>query len=59
MQNLPMPHIKTGDVFYARQMWYYVFGIHDLADDSASAYVYPETVGKKGASDVTSLILHY
>lgn len=59
MQNLPLPHIKTGDVFYSRQMWYYVFGIHDLANDAVSIYCYTEMTGKKGASDVTSLLLHY
>lgn len=58
-QNLPLPHIRTSDVFYKSQLWYYVFGIHDLADDSASMYVYTEDVAKKGANDVTSMILHY
>lgn len=59
MQNLPLPHIQTSDVFYSRQMWYYVFGIHDLANDDVSMYCYTETTAKKGASDVTSLLLHY
>ena len=58
-QNLPLPHIKTSDVFYKSQLWYYVFGIHDLADNSASMYVYTEDVARKGANDVTSMILHY
>lgn len=59
MQNLPLSHIQTGDVFYSRQMWYYVFGIHDLANDAVSMYSYTEMTAKKGASDVTSLLLHY
>lgn len=58
-QNLPLPHIRTSDVFFKSQLWYYVFGIHDLADDSASMYVYTEDVAKKGSNDVTSMLLHY
>lgn len=59
MQNLPLPHIRTNTVFYARQLWYYVFGIHDLSDDSASMYVYDESIGKKGQNDVTSHLFHF
>ncbi|KAJ8883231.1 hypothetical protein PR048_015071 [Dryococelus australis] len=36
MQNLPLPHICTSDVFFCRQLWYCVFSVHDLADDSAT-----------------------
>lgn len=46
-QNLPLPHIRTSDVFFKSQLWYYVFGIHDLADDSASMFVYTEDIAKK------------
>ena len=28
-QNLPLPHIFVGDVFYVRQLWLYVFGVHE------------------------------
>lgn len=59
MQNLPLPHIRTNTVFYARQLWYFVFGVHDFADDSASMYVYDESVGKKGQNDVTSHLFHF
>lgn len=59
MQNLPLPHIRTNTVFYARQLWYFVFGVHDLSDDSASMYVYNEGIGKKGQNDVTSHLFHY
>nr|CAH7751893.1 unnamed protein product [Callosobruchus chinensis] len=58
-QNLPLPHIRTSDVFFKSQLWYYVFGIHDLAHDSACMYVYTEDVAKKGSNDVTSMLLHY
>lgn len=60
MQNLPVPHLKTNAIFYARQLWHCVIGVHDLATSSkASMYTYHETIGKKGQNDVTSLLLDY
>lgn len=59
MQNLPLPHIPTNPVFYARQLWYYVFGIHNVATNEATIYTYHEGVAKKGCNDVTSMLLHY
>lgn len=59
MQNLPLPHLRTGDVFFASQLWYYVFGVHDLGTSEATMFVYDETVGRKGQNDVTSLLLNY
>ncbi|KAJ8870125.1 hypothetical protein PR048_029137 [Dryococelus australis] len=53
MQNPPLPRIRTNN------SWYCVFGVHDLADDSATTYVYTETVVTKGANEVTSTLLHY
>ncbi|VEN44384.1 unnamed protein product [Callosobruchus maculatus] len=59
MQNLPLPHIQSSEVFFASQLWYYVFGVHDLATNDATIFVYDETTGKKGQNDVTSLLLQY
>lgn len=59
MQNLPLPHIPTGDVFYARQLWYNVFGVHNLASNNVYMMTYNETIAKKGQNDVTSLIFKY
>lgn len=59
MQNLPVPHIRTNEVFYAIQMWYYVFGIHNEGNDAATMYCYDETVAKKGQNDVTSLLFQF
>lgn len=58
MQNLPLPHIPSGPVYYSRQLWYNVFGVHDLSDDSVTIYRYLEHEGKKGANEVTSMLLH-
>lgn len=59
MQNLPVPHIRTNEVFYAIQMWYYVFGIHNEGNDNATMYCYDETVAKKGQNDVASLLFQF
>lgn len=59
MQNLPLPHVRDNLAFRCRQLWYYVFGVHNLADDSASMYVYDECTARKGQNEVTSLLFHY
>lgn len=59
MQNLPLPHIRTNEVFYSIQMWYFVFGVHNEGNDAATMYCYDETVAKKGQNDVASLLFHF
>ncbi|PSN29075.1 hypothetical protein C0J52_28073 [Blattella germanica] len=59
MQNLPLPHIRTCDVFYSRQLWYYVFGIHDIGKNQVFMNVYDELTGKRGQNNVTSMLLKY
>lgn len=58
MQNLPLPHIRTNAVFYARQLWYFVFGIHKDGENSATMNCYHEAVGRKGQNEVASLLFH-
>lgn len=38
MQALLFPHIRTIEVFYSFQMWYFVFDIRDEGNNSASMY---------------------
>nr|CAI5821172.1 unnamed protein product [Callosobruchus analis] len=59
MQNLPLPHIRDNLAFRCRQLWHYVFGVHNLADDKASMYGYTENIAKKGQNEVTSMLFHY
>ncbi|KAF6208302.1 hypothetical protein GE061_016756 [Apolygus lucorum] len=59
MQNLPLPHLQTNAIFYARQLWFYVFGIHELANDDACMYTYHEGVAKRGQNEVTSFLFDY
>ena len=58
-QNLPLPHIPTNDIFYLRQLWVYVFGIHDCASNNAHMYVWPENTAGRGSSEVVSCLNHY
>ena len=51
-QNLPVPTLKNSDMFYARLLWTYNFGIHNCYDDSACMSIWPESVAKRGASEV-------
>lgn len=51
--------MKTSEVFYCRQLWMYVFGIHDVRKNQAVLNSYLETEVKKGQNDVTSLLLRY
>ncbi|CAH1380009.1 unnamed protein product, partial [Tenebrio molitor] len=53
MQNLPLPHIPTNPVFFSRQLWYYI------STNEAAMYTYHEGQAKKGANEVTSMLLHY
>ncbi|CAH2089734.1 unnamed protein product [Euphydryas editha] len=60
MQNLPLHHIRTSDVFFSRQpSWLYVFGIYNVGKNQVVLNSYLETEGKKGQKDVVTLLLRY
>jgi hypothetical protein len=48
MQNLPVPNMTTDKVFYSRQAWYYVFGIHNIGTCEVVMYTYHEGEGTCG-----------
>jgi hypothetical protein len=58
-QNLPVPTLKNSDMFYARLLWTYNFGIHNCADDSACMHLWSESEAKRGSSEVCSCLEHY
>lgn len=58
-KNFPLPKIPTNDVYYKRQLSVYLFNIHVLSNSTSVFYVYPETIGKKGSDDVSSLVNHF
>lgn len=58
-KNLPLPNISTNDVYYKRQLSFYLFNIHVLASGEALFYTYTETAAKKGSDEVASILFHY
>ena len=58
-QNLPVPVLPVGEIFYARQLWLYNFGIHSAGNNKGTMYCWDETVAKRGSNEVTSCLLHY
>ena len=59
MQNLPTPNLNHNDVFYKRQLWTYVFGVHDMVVDRGYMYMWDETVARRGSSEVASCLRHF
>ncbi|CAH1099870.1 unnamed protein product [Psylliodes chrysocephalus] len=52
-QNLPLPHIPSGDAFYKRQLWGYNVCIHSAKKKEATFYIYDYYVyAKKGCNEV-------
>ena len=58
-QNLPTPNLQHNDVFYARQLWTYNFGIHDCVADKGYMYRWDETIAKHGSAEVASCLKHF
>lgn len=58
-KNLPTPNITTSDVYYRRQLNFISFNIHILSDSTSVFYTYDESVARKGADDVCSMLKHF
>lgn len=58
-QNMPLPHVPAGDVFYKRQLWVYNFCIFSGRTGKSYFYMYNEVVAKKGKNEVISFINHF
>ncbi|CAI6374563.1 unnamed protein product [Macrosiphum euphorbiae] len=58
-QNMPLPHVPCGDVFYKRQIWSYNFCIHSAKTNQAYFFMYDESVAKKGQNEVISFLHYY
>lgn len=58
-KNLPCPNITTNDVYYKRQLNFISFNIHVLSNSKSVFYSYDESVAKKGADDVCSMLNHF
>ena len=55
-QNLPLPTLTHSDVFYARQLWVFNFGMHDCVDNTGIMHMWDESVAKRGACEVASCL---
>ena len=51
-QNLPLPSIPVGEVFYMHQLWMYVFGIHSCGTNDVHMYCWPEMISGRGSDKV-------
>ena len=61
-QNLDLPHTgenQPGDCYYYSPIWIYLLGLVNAKDDQLYAYTYPESAGKKGGNNTTSIIINY
>ena len=58
-QNLGTPNLQHNDMFYARQLGTYNFGIHDCVAEKGYMYMWDETVAKRGSSEVASCLKHF
>lgn len=58
-KNLPTPNITTSDVYYRRQLNFISFNIHILKDSTSIFYTYDESVAKKGADEVCSMLNNF
>lgn len=59
MKTLATPIVSTGICYCKRQLWTYCLGIHDLATDNGTTYVWDESIGFRGPQEIGSCILHY
>ena len=55
-QNLPIPGIPSGDMFYSRMLWVYNFGVHDGLTGDGIMHLWDETIAKRGSSEVCSCL---
>ena len=59
MQNLPVPTLTHGSMFYSRQLWVYNFGIHNSSTGVATMCLWNEAIASRGADEICSCLKHY
>lgn len=55
-QTLPCPRLTVGPAYYKRKLWVYNFAITNLKSKKTTLYVWDETSGGKGSTEVASCI---
>lgn len=58
-QNMPLPHIPCGHVFYKRELWVYNFCINSARTGKSYFFMYDEVTAHKGQNEVISFLQHY
>lgn len=58
-QNMPVPVLPVGDIFYSRQIWVFNQCFYSLTTEKSSMYMYDEMTAKKGANETISFLKHY
>jgi len=58
-QAMPTPKLSSGPAFYKRKLWTYNLCVHDCGSKTAFMFMWPETVGGRGSSDIGSCLLKY
>lgn len=58
-KNLNLPNQSTNDFYYKRKLAFYSFNIHVLSSNEVYLYCYDETIAKKGADEVTSMLYDF
>ena len=56
MQNLPVPTLTHGSMFYLHQLWVYNFGVHVRTTGSATMYIWNESIAGRGADEICSCL---
>lgn len=59
MQNLPVPTLTHGCMFYSCQLWVYNFGIHNSSTGVATMCLWNEAIASRGADEICSCLKHY
>ena len=55
-KNLNLPNLSTNDFHYRRKLSFYSFNIHMISSNEVFLYCYYETIARKGADEVTSML---
>jgi len=58
-QNMPLPHIPCGDVYYKCQLWVYNFCVYSGKSEKYFHFMYDEATAKKGQNDVISFLNYF
>ena len=55
-KNLNLPNLSTKDFYYKRKLEFHSFNTHVLSSNEVFLYCYDETIARKGADEVTSML---